>query len=87
LRSGRASQRDRTEPSLVESSVSVPSIPQFVTYRSNRFHVELEERNFRLNTWDSSVSPGSGDHFGESIGNIVHFGGISNLSLLVYKIH
>jgi hypothetical protein len=46
LRSGRASQRDRTEPYPVESSVSVPSTPQFVTYRSDRFYVKLEERNF-----------------------------------------
>ena len=78
LRPGRASHCDRPKPSPVGSGISVPSTPQFVTYRSDRFHVKLEERNFRLITWDSSISPGSGNNLGESIGNIDQFGGISN---------
>ena len=46
LKPGRASQRDKPEPSPVESGISVPSTLQFVTYRFDRFQVELEERNF-----------------------------------------
>jgi hypothetical protein len=79
LRPWKASQHDWTEPFLVESSISVPSSPQFVTYRSDRFHVELEERNFRLNTWDSGVSLGSGENVGENIGNVVQVGESSHL--------
>ena len=31
-----------------------------------------------MNTWDSGISPGSNNNLEESIGNIVHFGGVSN---------
>jgi hypothetical protein len=39
----------------------------------------LEERNFRLNTWDSSESPGSVENVGENFGNVVQVGEPSNL--------